>query len=243
MVKLAAWLNPWHFYRLHWRLIIKAAAIVTAPSIILGAAADASNGLVSAYLYLAGMLLNVGLIWLVAQLAAGQKPSLKEIYYRGTGNILVFILVTLLLTLQILPLAAGLWVATGIVTITASLAEKLLLGLVGLALAWPTLFWLPRYLLAVFPAVLEPTEPLAALRSSRRLVGNSWRLVLGRSALVLVTGLLMAGLPALLLVTLGNALQQEIYFALLAPLVQIVVNLVVLPWSIIALYQLYQELK
>lgn len=234
--------SPWKFYQQNWQVIVKTTSLITIPGIIVGLLGGADNSTTAAYISVAGLILNVVTIWLVAQLFAGKKPSLKQSFYRGTSNLVVFFLVTLVLSLQALPLAAGLWVATVSVG-SSGIPETILLWVVAIALSVPTFIWLQRYILAIFPAVLDQTEPLAALRTSKQLARGNARKIYSRLGIVLLTALTIAGLPAILLIVLGNSLGNEIFIEVLEPVVQTFVNIIAVPWSVIAMYQLYQELK
>lgn len=242
-VKFDAWLNPWRFYSRHWSVLVKIASVITFPSIVLSAVGDVSSGIVGAYMYLAALFLNVAIIWTVAELDKGEFVTLPRAYYRGTSGVLVFLLTSLVITLQAIPLAFGLWVLTSVALASATLAEQILLGVVGVAVLVPTIYWLPRYCLAVFPAVLDQTTPITALRSSRQIVAGRWPQALARLGVIFVTALLIVVAPAALMALAANQTQGEIWLAMMPMVVQVIVNLVALPFAVISLYQLYRELK
>jgi hypothetical protein len=121
-----------------------------------------------------------------------------------------------------------------------SFSESLLLGLVGLVIAIPSLWLLIRFALAPIIIASEDVRPWRSLQRSRELtLGRFWQ-VMGRYA-VLIAWLFLIGVIVTLLITaLGlvwhNAVALDFIY-------QFVLSLVGLPIGSVYLVRLYQALK
>ena len=195
-----------------------------------------SGGEASAYTSLASLFMGLAVVWSVGRLRREQTVSIKSAYYEGTAPIIKYMLVLLVLALQALPfLAAASAYSLGLAG-AASLAEKLVLGALGLLLALPTLYWLPRYALAIL--WVHETQPLAALRASKQLVDGKYWLVLANLLLFTLVCVAALILPTILLAMAYQATGQEIYMIIL----QLLSTLVLMPLGIIFLSQLRDDL-
>ncbi len=230
------------------RLILSIVAIVAVPLAVLGLRAPASadpsvtpdpSGAI--YGSFATMFMNLALLWTVMRLGEGKKPGIRQAYYLGTAAAVRFILVALVLALSVVPLTVGAVIyISGVTgsTITTTLPEQLLLGLVWLLLAWPSAFFLTRLVFALFAVQTELT-PTAALKSSWGLVkGKSWA-VFGRLTALILLMVFVIGL-AILVMTLAFPARQV---ALNNSLIQLCSTLVVLPLINFYLYRLYKSLS
>lgn len=229
-------------FRRHWGRLITIALVVALPTGLVTLFLSGGDDALAPYLSMAAILLNLVLIWTIAQLDGGKKVGLKQAYYDGGRAVVRFFLVTLTLALMLLPLMIGAIIfATGVIgdgSVTVSIGEQVLLGFVWLLLAAPTMFWLTRYLLGMVTVVLEDHHPVQALRSSKKLVrGQSWKVAGRMAALGLVCVLILALPAALLSVFIGS--DADIARASL----QLITTVVILPFTYIYLYKLYQALK
>ena len=154
-----------------------------------GAQVDASQQI---YAGLIGLLTWLTTVWLLRAILAGQSPRLRDGLYNAGTPILPTFLVSLVLVLQLLPLAL---VGLGY---TAATASGLLAGGVEAMLFWAaatllvalSLYWATSTLLALIVVTLPGMYPMQALRTA----GD---LVVGRRVRILLR-LLWAGLLTLI---------------------------------------------
>lgn len=241
-----ALITPWQLlrqsfglWRAHLGLLTAIVAIVALPANLLNLFQSSSDSALAGYAAVANALLVLALIWTVKRLDAAQPVSVKQAYYDGTASLVKYFLLLVMLALMLLPLVIGVSIyALGLTGgVTTGLGEKILLGGLGLLVALPTLYWLPRYLLSIY--AVEETTPLAALRSSRLAVQGRYWPVLGR---LVVLGLVSVGLllvPSVGLAVAAQITGQEIFLVVL----QLISALIFLPLNIIYLHRLYEALR
>lgn len=187
---------------------------------------------------IATLLMNLALIWAVVELGHGRKVTVKQAYFQGTAAFVQFLLVALLLVLMLLPLVIALSIAgLGILPAEALPVERVLLGFVAILLASPTIYWLTRYVFALFAVSEHGAGPIAALKLSGRLVKGKWFDTVKRLAVIAVLMSAVASLPQLWFV-LTNSLPSP----LLLTIVQVIIGATALPFLSLYLHRLYRAL-
>jgi hypothetical protein len=189
------------------------------------------------YLSAVSLLLGLAVSWSIVALEKRSKRlSVKQVYYEGTAGLIKYVLVVVALVLQAAPLLLALSVlAIGLdASVTVTVVEKLLmLGLASL-LALPSLYWLPRYIFAVFE-ILEPKQtPLLALRASRAAVKDRYWYVLRRLVAMMLVTILLLTIPTLVFGAIYQATEQPLFLAML----EVLSSLVFLPLNLIYLRRL-----
>ncbi len=229
--------------RRHGKLLALIVVIVALPSNLLGLATGvSSDSSLSTYLSVAAVIMNLALVWTILALGRGEKVTLQRAYYAGTARLIPFLLVSVVLVLEIVPLAVGLIVfSLGAVAAgpAATLVERLLVTVAALILATPTLFLVNRSIFGLF-AVQDPaTTPMAALKRSWALVrGHSWP-VFGRLTGLVMLMLLILVIPTVGLIILYGTTGNKLWVALL----QFVISLAFLPLANLYLARLYGVLE
>jgi hypothetical protein len=220
----------------HWRTCLGVVAIVALPANLLTAwsRGEAASNL-GAYSSMAALFLNLALIWLAGQLAAGQRVSLKSAYYQGTQPIMRFMLVAAALVLQLIPLIIATALLLGMTSSDALVAERIILGGLALILAGPTVYWVTRYNFGLLAVCASDLSPVAALRASAAAVQGRFWLVLGRLAALFGLTVIVT-LPLILLTVPAN---QNVWLVFA---VQSVVSLVSLPVIFFYWHKLYAAL-
>jgi hypothetical protein len=123
-------------------------------------------------------------VWLLRALLAGQKPRLRDGLYNAGAPIVPTLLVTLVLVVQLLPLAV---VSIGYSAATASGLlsggiEAMLFWTAALLLTVLSLYWATSTFMALIVVTLPGMYPLQALKSAGDLVVGRrvrilWRLL------------------------------------------------------------------
>ncbi|MBW3538297.1 hypothetical protein KY386_02265 [Candidatus Parcubacteria bacterium] len=226
-----------------WRPLVGITAVGAVTTGLLSASRDlAADPALAVYRSLATLVMNTALIWAVIRLHQGQPVTLRSAYYSGTAALVRFMLVALVLALQLVPLAAGAIIydqGTGSAAVAVSLGERLLLGLIWLVLALPTLYWLTRSIFSLYIVQEPEVTPVQALRRSTAAVRGRTLAVARRLLVLAVLAVVVMALPPLALaVTVG--LRQP--FWLLA-LLQLATSLVLLPLAAVYGYRLYRALE
>ena len=226
----------------HAKILTLVVALVAVPTNLLQLLLSAGDTTLSAYVSLAALVMNLALIWAIIRLESGDKKvSLRQAYYEGTASLVRFLLVSFLLVAELVPLAIGLLLynvgVAGAAPGTTGF-EEIIISLLALALAVPSLFWFNRSLLALVLLPGSELRPMTAVKQSWRSVrGRSWQVLRKLLGLVLVAGLLIA-VPAIILVLLYEHTTNRGFLALL----QLFASLAILPLIDIYLYKLSQEL-
>ena len=166
---------------------------------------------------------------------------MRAAYYEGTAPLVRFLLVALLLALMLIPFALGSLIyingVTG-ATLAASTSEKLILGLVWLVFALPSLLMIARYVLAIF-AVIEPgATPMGAIHKASALVKGKTFRVAGRLLVLGLVALFILVVPTIIATSAGSSVINT--WGLVA--VQLLSTLIILPVSNLYLYSLYDHL-
>ncbi|HSH31235.1 MAG TPA: hypothetical protein VK963_01060 [Candidatus Saccharimonadales bacterium] len=227
--------------RRHWRPLVGIVVIVAAPVSLLNASAAANpDSSLAAYGSLATVVMNAALIWSIVELHQGHPVTLQRAYYSGTAAFVRFTLVALVLALQLVPLAIGAVVyaygTSG--PAVATPPERLLLGLICLLLALPTLYWMSRSVFSLYIVQQAGMTPVRALRQSAAIVRGQTVAVARRLIVLAIIAVTALTLPALVLAVAVGPNQP----AWLVALPQLAASLVLLPVTADYGYRLYLAL-
>ncbi|HWB39354.1 MAG TPA: hypothetical protein VG604_03910 [Candidatus Saccharimonadales bacterium] len=202
---------------------------------LLGSASTSGNPGAGTYQLFLVLFVSLAVIWALRQVAADHPANARGAYYQGMYPLIPFILVTIVIGLQLIPLTIGSFIYS--IVISNGIA-------VGF---WEHAFWLAIFVLlaalsirmicssifALYIVTLPDMTPMSALRSARRLVKHR-RLSILRKLL---------WLPILLLIILAVILVPVIIW--IDPITQWLFLLLIMcaPAAIHAyIYTLYREL-
>lgn len=163
-----------------------------------GSAADATAGL---YQIILALTVSLALIWALRQLHAGKKVRMRDAFYNGMSPLVPFILVAVVISLQLIPMAIGVTLYATIVSagIAATGLEQALWALLAFALSIVSLYMIMSSLFALYIVTLPDMTPMRALRSARQLVAARRWMVMRK---VLFLPLALVFLTALIVVPL-----------------------------------------
>lgn len=181
------------------------------------------------------LIFSLAVVWVVRQIHNNQPFKARDAYYQGTTSIFPVLLVLVVLSLQLIPLAVASFIYT-----TARSADIFVSGVEDMAffvaaalIGLLSLYWVTSTIIALYAASLPGMYPLHALRAAGKLVKFQRFLVFRRiMALPVILGLLyMAILLLVIRFIPGRAfLATDIMQILIIPLVNIY------------LYKLYRKL-
>jgi hypothetical protein len=180
-------------------------------------------------------LCSLAFIWAFRQVLAGHKVRMRDSFYQGMYPIIPFALIFLLMSIQLLPLAAG-----------GGLYAVVLAGGIAVHL-WEKIFWLVLFIVpgvwsfrmvtatifAAYIVTLPDTTPLRAYRSARQLVYGRRLLIWRKFVFLPVVLLLLAALIEGPLILFATPIATWAFF---------IISMLALPMVHGYLYKLYREM-
>lgn len=226
----------------HFKVLVLVTAVVAVPANLIQLVAPSSDSSLSAYISLAAIIMNLALIWTIIQIEQGHSTKLHWSYYRGTAGFVRFLLVSVLLVLELIPIALGLLLySVGVVGAApgTSVFEKGFVGILALLLFAPSVFLINRSLLALVVVPAGDLGPVGAIKASwRRVKGHSFQVLRRYGSLIVATTAIII-IPALAMVYLYQRTTNRGWLVIL----QVFTSLIILPFINLYLYKLYQELE
>lgn len=205
--------------------------------VLLGSASATNGDLASLYQTLILILVSLALIWSLRRVQSGDKDriQIRDAFYKSTYAFIPFLLVLLVVSLQLIPLAIGNLIYTFVIQggiATTSIEQFLWLVLVFLLVVL-SLYMITSSIFALYIVTLPDTRPMQALRAAREIVRfRRWTIMRKILILPLLLILLLAvvTLPSILLVPM---LAGWIFF---------IATMVLLPLLHSYMYALYRAL-
>lgn len=157
------------------------------------------------------LMTGLAIIWAIRQIKAGEKPGMKESYYKGMYPLVPFLLVLLVIGIQLVPLILGNLMFSTIIQngLAVTVIEKLIFLMLFLLLALLSAYMLVSSLFSLYIVTLPDMTPLRALRSARELVlHRRW-----------AVGIRIVALPVVLLIVAAVVFVPMIVF--FTPLVEV----------------------
>lgn len=163
----------------NWGEIGKAALLLV--SGVTGSLNEAPTDVQRIFASLLGLLVWLTTVWLLRASMSGKKPSLRDGLYNAGAPLIPTFLVSLVLVVQLLPVAIGLIAFSAFSTagLINEGVESMLFWTVALLLTTLSLYWLVGTFFALVVVTLPGMYPLRALRVAGDLViGRRLRIVL-----------------------------------------------------------------
>lgn len=153
-----------------------------------------------------GIIISLAVIWAVRQLLAGEKPSIKEVFYRGMYPLIQFMSVLFVIGLQLVPALVGSLLYSSVfgnsLAVTA-LEQVIWTIIIGLLLVLSA-YMIASSVFGLYIVTLPDMTPLRALRSARQLVLHRRTSVLMRIIalpLIMLAVAMVIFVPMLLVLT------------------------------------------
>ena len=236
------------YYLDHLGPVVRTILIVVIPvdiiSWIIGAG-QASSSAISPFLGFAQIIMNVALLYGIAQTFENRPfPKLSEAYYDGSSVIVRYLLVLFLFVLMMLPALFGAVIlALAFVpdTITQIGApEQALMSLLAVIFALPSIYLVVRNGLGLVAVVREDLRPFAALRASRLITHRRFWPVFGHLIGLLFVTLLISAPTGVVALLIYYYLK---WTTVAVGLFQLVTTITTLPITAVYCYQLYLALE
>ncbi len=215
-------------------------SVVTTSTTLVGNlfGSSSSNGAVgSTYRSLLFLLMSLVIIWALRQTfnKDSESVSIKAAFYESTGQLVPFILVLLVISLQFIPMVIGTGIYGAVIRTGLAISgpEKLLWSTVLFLFSLASLYMLTASLFAIYIVTLTGVKPLQALRSAKQLVRLRRWTVMRKILFLPVILFVLLGIIMLPIVLLLTGVAEWIFF---------IFGLAMLIFGHSYLYALYREL-
>lgn len=175
-------------------------------------ASDSETGVVLEVVLL--ILVSLVIIWALRQLLAGKTADIKAAYYKSTGQLVPFLLVTGALILELLPLALGVAMLDAVLSGNAETWGVIIFGILAILFALVTIYMFVGSLLALYIVTLPDMKPIAAIRSANNLVRFRRLAILRRLVFLPVSVLTIMALLTVPLILFVHILVIPVFFVL-----------------------------
>jgi hypothetical protein len=191
--------------------------------LILLFAADRLSESGSVWLLVLLVIMSLALTWMIRQLMGGERPRLKAALYRGTSQVVPYSLLLFLVLIQLIPLAAGLYLFQVVVVggIAVHFWEQMLFATIWLLLGLLSYYWLMTTLFALYIVALPDMTPMSAWHNARTLVDGR-RLMIGLRLFPLFLAIILAGYGLLLVTPADWLMTYNVFWVIIAWLLPII---------------------
>jgi hypothetical protein len=199
------------------------------------------------YAVLIGLLIWLTTVWLLRNLLAGHRVRLRDGLYNSGSPILSTFLVTLLLIVQLLPLALAL-IGYSAASATGLLAgggvESMLFWIATGLLAMLSLYWITSTVFALIIVTLPGIYPMQAIKTAGDLViGRRLRILL--RLIWMAVGIVMTWAVIMIPIILIDIWVKSMWLAInwvpTIPVVLLMLSSLTIVWSSSYIYLLYRK--
>lgn len=136
----------------------------------------------------------LAVIWLCRQLLAGEKPGIRDTFYKSMYPLIPFMLVLIVISLQLIPALVGNFLLSTVISngLAVTPLEKAIWVLLFFALLILSLYMVLSSVFALNIATLPDVRPMQALRSARELVLHRRIGIFARIIVLPIIGFLVA---------------------------------------------------
>ena len=229
--------------RLNWWSYVRLIVIVEIPIGILSIWLGSDNAF-GAYSSLASIVMNMAVIFAVAQITTKDKrATIKDAYYKGTRRFVPFLLASLALLAVFIPVLIGIAVYA-LSTVSqegygVSIGQQVLGLLIGLILAIPSFWFGLRLMFAPYAVMLDSLDPIAAIKFSRQLTLSNYWLLFSRVIILTLVVILVYTITAIPRLLFG----QFTGSTAITPAFQVLTTCLILPFIHSYLLKLYRALS
>ena len=183
---------------------------------LIGSAGSSASEAGAVYQMFIVVTVSLAVIWSVRQVQAGERPRIRDGFYKGMYPLIPFILILGVIGLQLVPLLLGNLIYSTVVNngLAGSSLEAVLWLLLFICLALLSAYMVISSIFGLYIVTLPDMTPMTALRSARNLVLHR-RLKIGLRVLALPVMLLVLSAIILLPLILVSAPVAGVIFLLL----------------------------
>lgn len=165
------------------------------------------------YQMILSLVTALATIWSVRQIASGERPTIKNAYYKSMYPLVPFAIVILAIGLQLLPAVFGNFLYSTVTGhgLAVTALESVVWLCIFLLLGILSLYMVSSSIFALYIVSLPDTGPLQALRSARALVLHRRLSVLARVLLLPIILLIFAAVIFVPLVMFVPAVVEPLF--------------------------------
>jgi hypothetical protein len=207
-------------------------------------APQSESGQILASLFM--LLFALAIIFSVRHLVAHENdakvavPGVRDVLYSSPAPLIAVVFTMLLLVVAMLPAALGIFLITFVFGMEAPWWQQIFPTVSGVALVVLSLFWLIRFIFALFVVTLPGARPIEAIRETKNFVpGRRWSILwrLLFVGIILALAWMVLFVPFLLL-----DLWIDISWLPIVPMAIGAINALLLTAGTIFMYKLYRSL-
>lgn len=175
-----------------------------------------SSPAAGAYQLILLFIVSLACVWALRQVTTGRKVRIRDAYYRGMYPLVPLVLVVLIISVQLIPLAIGTTIYNIISTygITVSVIELSLWGLGALLMIGWSIYLILPSIIGLYVVTLPDMTPRQAVRSARQMVQfRRWNMI-RKFLLLLVVLAIVIGLVMIPAIMFAAPLASWIFFIL-----------------------------
>lgn len=180
---------------------------------LLGSFNGQINGAAGTYQLFFTVAVILAVIWLSRQILAGEKPQIRDGFYKGMYPVIPFVLVLVVISLQMLPALIGNFVFSTVLEngLAVTFLEKFIWFLLFAILLLFSLYMLLSSVFALNIVTLPDVRPLKSLRSARELVLHRRAGIFARILVLPILGFLLSVLVFVPLIMFATVLVEPIF--------------------------------
>ena len=199
------------------------------------------------YAVIIGLLAWLTTVWLLRAILAGRKPKMRDGLYNAGAPIVPTFLVSLVVILQLLPLALAIFAYNSAVVsgLLEGGVEAMMFWSVAALLVILSLYWITSTLLALVIVTLPGMYPMRALRTAGDLViGRRVRILLRLLWLgfTIIAAWAIIVIPIILLDGWMKSAWDWIWWLPLVPITLLLMSSVTVIWTASYVYLLYRRI-
>lgn len=139
---------------------------------MLGSSGSSVGDVAGVYQMFMILLVTLAVIWGVRQIQAGNKPGIRDVFYKGIYPLVPFIGVIIVIFLQLIPLMIGNLIYATVIqnNLASSPIESVLWFSLFILLALLSVYMVISSIFSLYIVTLPDMKPIKALRSARELV-------------------------------------------------------------------------
>lgn len=161
------------------------------------------------------VIMSLAVIWTLRQTYEGREARYGDAFYKSQYPLVPFLLVLLVISLQLIPLAVGSFLYSLVIGggLATTIVEQAIWGVLIFLLVLLSLYMLASSLLALYAVTLPNMRPLQALRSSRELVRHRRWAIIRKLLFLPLALLLLAAAVTIPVIVLVPAIASWVFFA------------------------------
>lgn len=172
----------------------------------------------NAYQSVISIIVALATVWAARQQNIKARIRVRDAFYKGMYPLIPFVMVLLVIGLQFIPAAAGVWLYSSIVTggVATAAFEIILWTILVILLITLSLYMVTSSIFALFIVALPDMTPRRALRSARNLVLHRRWAVASRFVAMIFGMLLIAAIIMLPFLLWLPAIAESVFLLLSA---------------------------